>query len=150
MHNKRGNFFGILLALLMLASFAALLTSEPEITGFSVVNTKSENLIAVKSANENQFCIGNLQQGTCSRTKPLFCNNGDLIYNCDECGCNEGFSCGDFGVCESLQKCADGSFYGECSFLNGKFCQDGSLINNCQLCGCNEGETCSNNKCTKQ
>jgi len=147
--NKRGNFYGVLLSLLMFVTLIALFTSEPEITGQVIKETQQEKTIALETTQEQQFCSGGIQHGSCSNTKPLFCDNGNLVYNCYECGCNEGKTCGSFGVCEQLQKCADGSFYGECSFLKGKFCQDGTLINNCELCGCNEGKVCSNKKCVK-
>lgn len=147
--NKKSNFYGTLLAFLMFFTLIALFTSEPEITGFVVKETEQSKAdINVNEKRNN--CVADIQHGSCSNTKPLYCDDGSLTYNCFECGCDEGLSCGEFGVCEELEKCADGSFYGECSFLNGKFCQDGTLVNNCELCGCNEGYACSNGKCIPQ
>lgn len=151
MLNKRGNFYGVLLALLMFVSLLALFTSKPEATGFVVkeVEQFKEDIIV----NENtiaEFCPDNTQNGKCSVTKPLICDNGNLFYDCYKCGCNAGMTCSDFGICEPMQKCADGSIYGECAFLKGKFCQEGSLVDNCELCGCEEGRVCRNSKCLSQ
>ena len=152
MLNKRGNFFGILLAFLMFVSLAALFTSNPQTTGFVVKEAQQYKQDIVVSQNNNavQFCSDDTPDGKCSATKPLFCNNGNLYYDCYKCGCTAGETCSDFGVCEPMQKCADGSVYGECSFLKGKLCQEGSLIDNCSLCGCEEGKVCSNSKCVSQ
>ena len=148
--NKRGNFYGILLALLMFVSLIALFTAEPEITGFVVKEAQQDKIIVLETTQEQDSCSGALQHGSCSNTRPLFCDSGNLIYNCYECGCDEGKTCSEQGVCDPIRNCADGSIYGECSFLRGKFCADGTLINNCELCGCDEGEICSNTKCVKQ
>ena len=149
--NKQANFFGILLTLLMFVSLFALFTAEPVTTGLVVkeIQQTKEDIVVIETYEENQFCVGNIPNDRCSNTKPLYCDNGNLIYNCYECGCDKGMGCGEHGFCETLQKCADGSFYGECSFLKGKFCQDGTLIHNCELCGCDEGEICTNNKCIR-
>tara|TARA_Y100000294_G_C8561911_1_gene339400 strand:+ start:523 stop:1341 length:819 start_codon:yes stop_codon:yes gene_type:complete len=101
-------------------------------------------------AGEVAKCSDNTPYGECSIEKPAYCDNGKLVDNCFECGCEQGEMCGEGGICEPIQKCADGSIYGECSFLNGKFCQDGRLIANCEMCGCDEGEFCSNGKCSKE
>ena len=150
--NKKANFFGILLSLLMFVSLFALFTAKPETTGLVVkeIQQTKEDIVVIKANEISQFCVGNIPNSRCSNTKPLYCDNGNLIYNCVECGCNEGMSCSDFGVCEILQKCADGSLYGECGFLKGKFCQEGKLIDFCDLCGCDEGEVCTNNKCVRE
>ena len=156
MFNKRGNFLGILLALLMFVSLAALFTSNPKTTGF-VVNEAQQykgDIVVNENSNANnnviESCPDNTQNGKCSNAKPLLCNNGNLYYDCYKCGCNQGETCSDFGICEQIQKCADGSIYGECAFLKGKFCQDGTLVDNCNLCGCEEGKVCSNNRCVSQ
>lgn len=155
MLNKRGNFYGVLLALIMFVSLLALFTSEPKTTGFVVQETEqSKGDIVVNDnnieSNIAEFCYDGTLNGKCSGTKPLICDNGNLYYDCYKCGCNAGETCGDFGICEPIQKCADGSIYGECSFLKGKFCSDGNLIDDCGLCGCDEGEICQNNRCVSQ
>ena len=157
--NKKSNFYGILPALLMFVSVIALFASKPETTGFAVKEAKNNDLIEANNQdniriNENNnignSCIGDIQHGSCSNTMPLYCNNGNLIYKCTECGCSEGETCTEFGTCAALERCADGSIYGECSFLNGKFCQEGKLVFDCSLCGCDEGYACSDNKCVRE
>src|SRR3989338_5591256 len=145
MKNKKGNFAGVLFTLLMLVAIFALLTSEPKTTGFAVLEKETKGI----PKQINSFCAGNIAEGKCSNTKPLFCNNGDLTYNCYECGCNQGETCGQFGVCEKIEKCTDGSIYGECSFLKGKFCNEGTLVDYCELCGCDEGKVCNSGKCVQ-
>lgn len=152
--NKKSNFYGILLAALMFVSIVALFTSEPKTTGFVVKETQQykENIVVNDNNGNNNIgnsCVGDIPHDSCSNTKPLFCGNGNLVYNCAKCGCNENFYCTEFGTCATLERCADGSIYGECSFLNGKFCDDGNLVFNCNLCGCNEGYVCSGNKCVR-
>ena len=154
--NKKSNFYGVLLAALMFVSLLALFTSEPKTTGF-VVN-EQDNLAEINNQDDIEFnendnignsCVGDVPHDSCSNTKPLYCDNGNLIYKCTECGCNEGETCTEFGTCAKIEKCVDGSIYGECSFLNGKFCDDGNLVFNCNLCGCNEGYVCKDNKCVR-
>ena len=152
MLSKRGNFFGVLLALLMFGSILALFTSNPQTTGFVVQEAKQykEDIAVNQNDNVAEFCSDNTKNGECSSTKPLICNNGNLYYSCYKCGCPAGTTCSEFGICDPIQKCADGSIYGECSFLKGKFCQDGTLVDNCNLCGCEEGKVCSNNRCVSK
>tara|TARA_Y100000310_G_C20697815_1_gene826976 strand:- start:1389 stop:1847 length:459 start_codon:yes stop_codon:yes gene_type:complete len=147
---KKANFHGILLLLLMFVVVIGLLTSNPQTTGFAVKEIQQYKDDIIVNENEEKSCIGDIPQGKCSSTKPLYCNDGNLVYNCYECGCNKGQTCGEQGVCNKLQKCVDGSFYEECStLLNGKFCDEGELTNYCDLCGCREGYSCEDNKCRR-
>ena len=106
--------------------------------------------IEVGAGTQVAKCSDETAYGECSFVIPKYCYNGNLVDNCFECGCEQGQTCADGGVCEQIRKCADGSIYGECSFLSGKFCQNGKLIDNCEMCGCDEGEICSNGKCSKE
>ena len=155
--NKKSNYYGLLLVLVMFVSVLALFTSNPETTGFVV--REQDNLAEISNQNNIEInennnignsCVGNIPHDSCSNTKPLYCDDGSLIYKCTECGCNEGETCTEFGTCAALERCADGSIYGECSFLNGKFCDNGNLVFNCNLCGCDEGYSCSDNKCVRE
>lgn len=38
-------------------------------------------------------CSDGTLYDSCSVTKPLYCNNGNLINKCSPCGCDSGFSC---------------------------------------------------------
>jgi len=99
---------------------------------------------------ENLECADGTVHGKCSTEKTKYCDNGKLIDNCFECGCEQGFTCAEGGVCEQIRKCADGSIYGECSFLKPKYCENGKLVDSCELCGCDQGEVCSEGKCLKE
>jgi len=143
-------FHGTLLLASLFAIMFGLLTSGNEPTGFAIKEIETQNIIQEENKIKSS-CIGNIQHESCSFTKPLYCDDGSLVYNCYECGCNEGETCGEQGVCNEIKKCADGSFYGECStLLNGKFCDEGNLIPYCDLCSCKEGYTCEDNKCVRQ
>ena len=147
--NKRGNFHGTLLVILMFIAIFALFTAKPETTGFVVQEISNSEL----NSNDDLglSCAGKIGHGICSQTKPLFCDDGNLVYNCFECGCGEGETCTEFGTCGEIEKCADGSIYGECSTgLKGNFCNDGELKPNCELCGCEADELCNDNKCVSK
>ena len=153
--NKKSNFYGLLLVLVMFVSVLALFTSNLETTGFVVkeIQQYKENIVVNDNNEKNAIgisCIGNIPHNSCSNTKPLYCDDGNLVYKCTECGCDESETCTEFGTCAKIEKCADGSIYGECSFLNGKFCDDGKLVFNCNLCGCDEGYVCSDDKCIRK
>ena len=49
-------------------------------------------------------CTDGTAPGECSNVPPLYCNNdGELINNCQECGCSSGaYVCNDEGVCTLL------------------------------------------------
>ncbi len=77
----------------------------------------------------------------CSVTNPLFCTTeGNLINDCNTCGCPEGYyDCNEDGSC-SLSACEDETLYDECSDDIPLFCStEGALLNDCSTCGCPEG-----------
>jgi hypothetical protein len=99
MTNKKANFFGVLLSVLLLTSIIALLYSQPQITGF-VVKEQSlgKEIIDVTScygANCGQKCADSSFFGECSFLNGKFCQDGILIPYCELCGCREGFVCSD-------------------------------------------------------
>ena len=128
MHNKRGNFYGILLLLLMFVTVLSLFTADPVATGFAVKTTK---------------CFEGTSSGECSPVKPKYCDNGALKPDCERCGCREDEVCQNDGNC--LQKCSDGTLYGSCSENKPLLCHTGTLLENCFECGCFPGQTCLNN-----
>ena len=52
--------------------------------------------------SEPTICSDGTPFNTCSSTKPLYCDNGNLINRCSVCGCNIGFICSD-------EQCVQGS-----------------------------------------
>ena len=51
-------------------------------------------------------CSDGTLYSTCSLSKPFYCDNGQLVFNCQECGCNEGQGCDSTtGYCYNLCEC---------------------------------------------
>src|SRR3989338_10457312 len=98
MLNKTGNFYGILVLILLFVTVLGLFTSKSLTTGFAVKSTA---------------CFEGTAFGECSNVKPKYCDNGALKPDCSKCGCNKNEFCHDDGTC--LQKCSDGTLYGQCS-----------------------------------
>lgn len=86
-------------------------------------------------------CADGTPAGQCSKSKPHFCNNGNDVFACPTCGCDEGSICTMSGICNRLQ-CSDGTPFGACSSNKPLSCNDGALINNCSKCGCGGGYLC--------
>ncbi|NYZ78805.1 hypothetical protein H0N99_01525 [Candidatus Micrarchaeota archaeon] len=91
--------------------------------------------------NSGAKCADGTSAGQCSKSKPHFCNNGNDVFACPTCGCDEGSICTMSGICNKLE-CSDGTPFGACSSNKPLFCNDGALINNCSKCGCDEGYLC--------
>lgn len=93
-------------------------------------------------------CSDNTPWEHCSTTKPLFCDSGELTYDCTICGCSEGRICSsETGGCETpetvLDECQDGTLYGECSVNKPLFCDYGILVYDCGVCGCSDSYECN-------
>ncbi|MDP2906484.1 MAG: hypothetical protein Q8O03_00940 [Nanoarchaeota archaeon] len=88
-----------------------------------------------------QTCSDGTAYGSCSVTKPLYCDNGSLVNDCNSCGCDANFGCQADGSCVALT-CSDGTLYDQCSSTKPLFCQNGTLVNMCNICGCNEDQIC--------
>jgi hypothetical protein len=41
----------------------------------------------------NNTCNDGTSYGSCSVNKPKYCDNGNLIYKCSQCGCPDGYEC---------------------------------------------------------
>jgi len=81
----------------------------------------------------------------CSNTKPLYCNQGELINNATKCGCSYGYR-EKLDICEKIPTCEDGTFYSECG-NKPMYCSNGVLISKASICGCprdtvQQGEKC--------
>ena len=97
-------------------------------------------------------CSDGTLYSTCSTTKPKYCDsNGNLVDNCNTCGCPTGQQCttssSPFGTsynCQQIPTCSDGTLYSTCSTTKPKYCDsNGNLVDNCNTCGCPTGQTCS-------
>ena len=126
MHNKRANFYGILVLALIIVAILGIVTTRPSPTGFAV---------------DGNRCFDGTDSGQCSFIKPKYCDNGALKSDCGRCGCAEDEVCQSDGTC--LLKCSDGTEFGKCSESKPLLCFKGSLEQNCFECGCYPGQTCS-------
>ena len=69
-------------------------------------------------SNQSLECSDGTSFNECSFDKPLYCSvNGDLVDNCQECGCSGGFVCVDDGQCynASLFDCEDVTDFSICA-----------------------------------
>lgn len=96
---------------------------------------------------EANKCEDNTDYGSCSINKPEYCNRlGNLLDDCNTCGCNQGEICNTDGTC-TIPKCEDNTKLNECSNNKPLFCTTKGLIERCDLCGCDDGTCDSFNQC---
>jgi hypothetical protein len=53
--------------------------------------------------SQAQQCADGTPYGQCSANKPKYCDNGNLVDNCQQCGCPAGQSCQSDGSCSGQQ-----------------------------------------------
>ncbi|MBI2651737.1 hypothetical protein HYX01_04660 [Candidatus Woesearchaeota archaeon] len=97
MANKSGNFYGVMLIVLMVITLIGLFTAKPSTTGFTVKENYEYSYSAFDvpiHEDEQGTCLDGSLYGECSTLiKPKFCVNGDLVDYCALCGCDEGNIC---------------------------------------------------------
>lgn len=101
-------------------------------------------------------CSDGTPVGKCSKSRPDYCDNGNLVAKCVDCGCPDGEICAPDGKCQNeggqtfgsdASACGDGTANGQCSSDKPAFCRDGRLYAACSKCGCpNDGSTCQSNE----
>src|SRR3989344_3568338 len=69
--------------------------------GSEIINKKCCVKKAKEEISNDRFFgyCGDVENGKCDNSKPLFCKDGSLIDNCNECGCLEGYKCNIDGKC---------------------------------------------------
>ena len=95
-----------------------------------------------ETAEPAETCSDGTLYEQCSATKPKYCDTGNLVENCQVCGCDADKGCQPNGACET-ETCSDGTLYEQCSATKPKYCDTGNLVENCQVCGCDAGQTCN-------
>lgn len=60
------------------------------------------NLNRVTYCAGTQICRDGTLPNECSTTLPLFCENDQLVYNCDICGCPKYMGCQNDGTCRGI------------------------------------------------
>jgi hypothetical protein len=103
----------------------------------------------VQEGPKQQICTDGTPAGSCSASKPYFCNASlGLVENASACGCPEGYGAAG-SSCEKPKLCSDGTVGGECSGAKPLFCMDGILVGNATLCGCQDNYHVEGSRCTE-
>ncbi len=56
-----------------------------------IMGEKSERIVVVDNATAG--CVNGAEYGKCASQRPLYCDNGKLVDNCELCGCSQGHYC---------------------------------------------------------
>jgi hypothetical protein len=104
------------------------------------ISIRSSSKFSILDRSTGQ-CNDTTLNGECSQTKPLYCNNGNLVNKCSKCGCASGI-CNSDGSCRSSLTCGDGTLNGQCSANKPYFCLYPDLMEMCKTCGCPANTTC--------
>jgi hypothetical protein len=126
------------------------------LTSAEVTQLQSQSLLDLCSGSAEEYCDFNGEQvlyGTCSLTKPWYCNGGTMVQNCQACGCNAGQTCLTNGQCQTPAYCdfnGEHVLYGQCSQTKPWYCNGGTMVQNCQVCHCNTGYSCQSSGLCKR
>ena len=91
MFNKKGNYYGMLLSVLLVVTLLGLFTSEPETTGFVVLeNEQVADSFDLSQMGQGSCADGSLYQECSTIIKSKYCDNGKLVDYCELCGGREG------------------------------------------------------------
>ena len=95
MFRESGNYYCLLLLVLMGITFAGLYAAEPSTTGYSIRDISDFSEFAVEVFdNERQVCAdGSFFQECSTLIKGKFCHLGKLTDYCELCGCEAGEVC---------------------------------------------------------
>lgn len=91
-------------------------------------------------------CTMSVTHQSCYPTKPLYCDNGEIINRSDVCGCDTGLRPYQMD-CIPIVNCTDGSLSPDCSPNKPYQCFNGTLIEKASLCGCPEDYAPQNDTC---
>ncbi len=62
-----------------------------------------ENGACVNETSSETTCSDETPYGQCSPDRPKYCDNGNLVDKCSQCGCPSGYECKDDGSCEFIE-----------------------------------------------
>jgi len=65
-----------------------------------------QHSISIGGGTPMPKCSDGTVYGRCSNNQPLFCDNGALILDCSECGCNYNFICELDEICKDISECS--------------------------------------------
>jgi hypothetical protein len=94
-------------------------------------------------------CADGTRYNSCSKDKPNYCSNGEIIEKASLCNCPENYVVRGEN-CKEDKRCYDGTLNDECSARKPYFCRNGSMILRPVTCGCPEGEVASAGDCIKK
>jgi hypothetical protein len=80
-------------------SDSGVLTFSDSITG--------QHSISIGGGVPMPKCSDGTVYGRCSNDQPLFCDDGTLIQDCSECGCNYNFICELGEICKDISGCSN-------------------------------------------
>jgi hypothetical protein len=113
-----------------------------------VQDTENYRIQSFNSLSGVLICAPACADGTlynqCSTEVSMYCRSGQLVANCQTCGCPDGHTCQADGSCLP-QTCPDGTGHNQCSSTKPRVCRNGSLIDDCQQCGCDMPGICQEN-----
>ncbi len=94
-----------------------------------IMCTQIESAHTPYMAARYDTCSDGTPYGQCSSEKPLYCDNGNLVDNCDTCGCPSGNTCNGDGTCRKHTGGGGGGFITN-------YCGDGTCqaSENCTTC----------------
>ncbi len=58
---------------------------------------------SISTGSAEKTCTDGTLYGSCSKNKPRYCKIGDLVNNCNLCGCETGSECTKEGICTQTQ-----------------------------------------------
>lgn len=126
-------------------------TVYPEYSYFAPAQNPTYN-INVQGSSSQPACSDGTPSGSCSvsnvngsNSSSLYCNDGNLVYNPEICGCPVG-EVYSGGQCVQ-PTCSDGTLYGSCSTNTPYYCENGNLIQKASQCGCPSTEAVQGNSC---
>ncbi|MAE42189.1 hypothetical protein CMO93_00325 [Candidatus Woesearchaeota archaeon] len=95
-------------------------------------------------------CSDGTTLNECSATKPLYCDNGNLIDKASQCGCPSG-QVAEGDICTTpTPSCLDGTLYDGCSTSKPLYCDNGNLIDKASQCGCPNGKVAEGESCAEE
>jgi hypothetical protein len=97
------------------------------------------------------WCSDGTEYGKCSLDKPKYCNNGNLVNNCTQCGCLYGYNCQSDETCKSSSEETGCEKPGD-SCCTGNTCKNGLACQNSKCCKtasytCTAGTDCCSGYC---
>ena len=93
----------LVIILLIIDVLSLYLYYKPDLSGFTDF-FKFKSAKAIEESNNSKQCKDGTFYDNCSKNKPYYCYNGELLKKAANCGCPKGYNV-DFQDCKKIQKC---------------------------------------------